>query len=172
MTSSRLVDMLGRTYGRLTVIARAGSDGGGRASWRCRCACGFEKVVRGENLRRGRSTSCGCLTRELAAALYLTRKPSLTPLSESARRARRPASPASLLDASQDRPVVPAKARVAVPVRALGATERAAIAAAVSAGKITRIERGEWPDASRPELLRGPLRRRAEHMRAMAERAV
>jgi transcriptional regulator with XRE-family HTH domain len=41
----------------------------------------------------------------------------LTPLSESALRARRPASPASLLDASQDRPATPAKARVAAAVR-------------------------------------------------------
>lgn len=43
--------------------------------------------------------------------------PTLTPLSESALRARRPASPASLLDASQDRPITPAKARVAAAVR-------------------------------------------------------
>lgn len=45
--------------------------------------------------------------------------PSLTPLSESARRARRPAPPAILMDASQERPVASAKARVAVAVRAL-----------------------------------------------------
>jgi hypothetical protein len=43
--------------------------------------------------------------------------PILTRLSESALRARRPASPTSLLDASQDRPVTSAKARVAAAVR-------------------------------------------------------
>ena len=43
--------------------------------------------------------------------------PTLTPLSEKALRARRPASPASLLDASQDRPVAPGKARAAAAVR-------------------------------------------------------
>jgi hypothetical protein len=58
---------------------------------------------------------------EEATARVLTGRapvpPTLTPLSESARRARRPASPASLLDASQDHPVAPAKARVAAAVR-------------------------------------------------------
>jgi hypothetical protein len=58
---------------------------------------------------------------EEATARVLTGRapvpPILTPLSEGARRARRPASPASLLDASQDRPVAPAKARVAAAVR-------------------------------------------------------
>lgn len=58
---------------------------------------------------------------EEATARVLTGRapvpPILTPLSESARRARRPAPPASLLDASQDRPVAPAKARVAAAVR-------------------------------------------------------
>ena len=43
--------------------------------------------------------------------------PTLTPLSEKALRARRPASPASLLDASQDRSVAPGKARAAAAIR-------------------------------------------------------
>jgi hypothetical protein len=47
----------------------------------------------------------------------MRKSPILTPLSERALRARRPAPPAALLDALQDRPVVPAKARVAAAVR-------------------------------------------------------
>ena len=43
--------------------------------------------------------------------------PRLTPLSERALHARRPAPPASLLEASQDRPLIPARARVAAAVR-------------------------------------------------------
>lgn len=35
--------------------------------WGCRCTCGTEKRVFGPSLTRGRSTSCGCLARELTA---------------------------------------------------------------------------------------------------------
>jgi hypothetical protein len=49
--------------------------------------------------------------------------PHLTPLSETALHARRPAPPNSLLDASQDRSVSSAKARVGVAVRARRTTD-------------------------------------------------
>ena len=33
-------DMTGQTFGRLTVLARAGTDRDRKATWLCRCACG------------------------------------------------------------------------------------------------------------------------------------
>lgn len=64
----RAVDLVGRAFGRLTVIARAGSTDRAprRPLWRCRCSCGQERVVLGASLLAGRTRSCGCLRADLA----------------------------------------------------------------------------------------------------------
>jgi hypothetical protein len=54
------LDLEGRTFGRLLVLGRAGSDRHGKALWRCACACGKEVVTNTTQLRRGRTASCGC----------------------------------------------------------------------------------------------------------------
>lgn len=56
---TRLVDLTGRTFARLTVLRRAGRIGD-KATWVVRCECGNAKVVRGEGLRDGSTKSCGC----------------------------------------------------------------------------------------------------------------
>lgn len=64
-----LIDETGHTYGRLTVVKKAGSRRSGgrlRAMWLCRCDCGNETVVFGGNLRDGSSTSCSCYQKETA----------------------------------------------------------------------------------------------------------
>lgn len=66
--------MIGRTFGRLTVIVRVSSPPGSRAQrkrikWMCMCLCGSVKVVLNEHLLSGRSSSCGCLRRELMGAI-------------------------------------------------------------------------------------------------------
>lgn len=66
---SRLIDMTGRRYGRLTVIERAPRDSK-TAYWLCRCDCGTVKVISGESIRAGHSKSCGCLSREVAAKTH------------------------------------------------------------------------------------------------------
>lgn len=55
-----LIDLTDQTFGRLTVIEREGSAPCGEATWRCRCGCGNETVVRSSVLRHGLATSCGC----------------------------------------------------------------------------------------------------------------
>lgn len=64
-----LIDLVGQTFGRLTVICRAANDPrfGDRAAWRCRCVCGRATDVVGKSLRRGLTRSCGCLHDEVAA---------------------------------------------------------------------------------------------------------
>lgn len=54
-------DLLGGTFGRLTVIGFAGYTDRNAALFRCRCECGNETVVVGSDLRRGKVRSCGCL---------------------------------------------------------------------------------------------------------------
>jgi hypothetical protein len=61
------VDMTGQRFGRLVVQRRAGSAPNGRATWRCRCDCGQEHTVRGDVLRQGMTSSCGCIGAEVRA---------------------------------------------------------------------------------------------------------
>lgn len=66
---SKLADMHGKRFGRLTVIGRAPrpmffiNEG---AWWTCRCDCGFVGDFFGGNLRRGCTKSCGCLRKDAA----------------------------------------------------------------------------------------------------------
>ena len=62
---SRLIDLTGRTFGRLTVIRKAGRSKTGTMKWLCKCECGNESITRSDNLRNGRAQSCGCLRREV-----------------------------------------------------------------------------------------------------------
>jgi hypothetical protein len=56
---TRLIDLTGGKFGRLTVIERAEKNIN-EAAWRCVCSCGNETIVRGHALRRGQTQSCGC----------------------------------------------------------------------------------------------------------------
>jgi hypothetical protein len=62
--STRL-NLLGRRFGRLTVVADVGNDGQRSSSWRCLCECGGSTISRGSNLINGSAQSCGCLRTEL-----------------------------------------------------------------------------------------------------------
>lgn len=56
--------MVGRKWGRLTVLSRAGSPPQKNVTWLCRCDCGNEVIVVGNYLRSGDTKSCGCLWRD------------------------------------------------------------------------------------------------------------
>lgn len=56
----KLVDLTGERFDYLLVIERAGSDKNKKATWLCKCDCGNEVVVRGNDLRQGKVHSCGC----------------------------------------------------------------------------------------------------------------
>ena len=55
------LDRVGMRYGRLEVIEHKGKDNRGKHLWLCKCDCGKEKIVVGDNLSSGKSKSCGCL---------------------------------------------------------------------------------------------------------------
>lgn len=53
------VDLVGKVFGRLTVVEKAGNLGI-KTAWLCRCECGTTKVVRTYHLIRNAVVSCGC----------------------------------------------------------------------------------------------------------------
>jgi hypothetical protein len=59
-TNPRFKDRTGLRYGRLTVLAYAGER-----CWLCRCDCGLELTVKGNNLTSRNTRSCGCLQAEM-----------------------------------------------------------------------------------------------------------
>lgn len=62
---SRLIDLTGQRFGRLTVLEKVQSYNT-NAMWLCKCECGNTIKTLGTTLRRGESKSCGCLRRELS----------------------------------------------------------------------------------------------------------
>lgn len=62
----RYEDLTGRRFGRLLVKRRYERES--RATyWLCECDCGNGVVVRGGNLRIGKTKSCGCLKNEASS---------------------------------------------------------------------------------------------------------
>lgn len=61
--SSRMRDLSGCRFGRLTVLGFKGRDGR-QWWWWCLCDCGNVCEVTGDPMRRGRTKSCGCYARE------------------------------------------------------------------------------------------------------------
>ena len=57
-------DETGNIYGRLTVIKKDGKCKGGHITWFCECECGNIISVRGCDLRKGHTKSCGCYRSE------------------------------------------------------------------------------------------------------------
>ena len=55
------LDLTGKTYGRWAVITKVI----GTKKWLCKCTCGTQKEVLQCNLTTGKTTSCGCLKKEL-----------------------------------------------------------------------------------------------------------
>ena len=63
---SRLIDLTGKRFGRLTVLRRD-TYTAEEPYWVCECDCGEIASVAGYNLRKGLTRSCGCLRREKTA---------------------------------------------------------------------------------------------------------
>lgn len=78
MPKQRFRNLRGRKFGKLKVIAYAGTDrnrslangedsskeGNGRCRWLVGCECGKQKLVFASNLLSGRTRSCGCAARK------------------------------------------------------------------------------------------------------------
>lgn len=64
------LDLIGQRFTRLTVLEYADEEhqiyynGRHKVTWKCQCDCGNICYVTTENLRRGDTPSCGCITRK------------------------------------------------------------------------------------------------------------
>lgn len=65
-------NLVGYTFGRLTVLRPTDDRSGGCVMWLCRCTCGTEKPVRTDHLTKRKVRSCGCLMRETCIARSTT----------------------------------------------------------------------------------------------------
>ena len=58
------IDLTGQRFGRLVVLDFFDYDHNHKALWKCQCDCGNQKVVRANELRAGKTQSCGCLHKQ------------------------------------------------------------------------------------------------------------
>lgn len=65
---SKLIDLTGQKFGRLTVLKRSedyiSKSREKTVQWECQCDCGNICIVSGRGLKSGKTQSCGCLRRE------------------------------------------------------------------------------------------------------------
>jgi hypothetical protein len=70
---TKLTNLAGITFGRLTVIAHShviATKSGTKHYWKCKCSCGNYVIVRGDGIKRYQS--CGCKQREVARVTMTT----------------------------------------------------------------------------------------------------
>jgi hypothetical protein len=70
MTKS--MNLIGERFNRLLVIDLGNKSKSGQKTWFCKCDCGNFKEIRHGDLRNGRSTSCGCIQKEMLKQRFRT----------------------------------------------------------------------------------------------------
>lgn len=78
---SKRLELTGQRFGRFFVKSFAYMRPNG-SYWNCRCECGVEKIVRGGDLNKGATLSCGCLGIERRAVANTIHGKSKTPTFE------------------------------------------------------------------------------------------
>lgn len=63
--------MVGKRFGQLTVKSLLDERRHGQKVYDCVCDCGNSSIVLGANLRKGNSTSCGCLRKKTCSTRML-----------------------------------------------------------------------------------------------------
>lgn len=69
------LNLVGRVFGRLTVVRRDASNRHGQASWECRCSCGRISHVVSAKLVNGNTWSCGCARVERILRCVANKRP-------------------------------------------------------------------------------------------------
>lgn len=60
-SEANLKSLIGQRFGKLLVINRVENDRFGHVNYKCKCDCGGITIVDAGNLRRGTTSSCGCI---------------------------------------------------------------------------------------------------------------
>ena len=68
MNMTKVINLIGGTFGRLTVLSRDQNTKAGKARWKCRCFCGSLVSIVGSSLISGLTRSCGCLQKDIVSA--------------------------------------------------------------------------------------------------------
>ncbi len=53
-------NLLGKKFGRLTVVCFAKNSSLGKTMWACLCDCGNKRIIESSHLQTGNTKSCGC----------------------------------------------------------------------------------------------------------------
>lgn len=68
---NKLVDLIGKRFGKLTVLSRYIGTDPTRTMWLCRCDCGNETTAESYSLKTGKKKSCGCYSIETTSKARL-----------------------------------------------------------------------------------------------------
>lgn len=77
---SKMKDLTGQSFGRLTVLQMLPSEANSRIHCRCLCECGNIVDVASTNLKQGKTLSCGCYKNETTPIAHKTHGESHTRL--------------------------------------------------------------------------------------------
>lgn len=77
--STRIINLIGRRYGRLVVTEYVDTTKRRKCRWLCKCDCAAIKIVQGSNLNSGHTQTCGCSWREAKIKRNTTHGQSHTP---------------------------------------------------------------------------------------------
>lgn len=76
MFQNQFENLTGQKFNHLTILEYAGRDNSNIPLWKCQCDCEAKTIIisRGADIKRGRTTSCGCIRSigEEKIALLLT----------------------------------------------------------------------------------------------------
>ena len=67
----KIKDRKGIRYGHLIVIEFSHMDYNIKSNWLCKCDCGKEIIITGNNLRSGNTKSCGCFQKRKNHPRYI-----------------------------------------------------------------------------------------------------
>ncbi len=67
---SKVEDLTGQKFGKLTVKERVENDKNGGARWLCECECNNKKIISAKHLKSQKIQSCGCLVKETTSNLF------------------------------------------------------------------------------------------------------
>ena len=88
MANTKL-DIIGKTFSRLTVLKQFGKSKNGHLMFLCKCECGNEKLIIGSSLVYGDTKSCGCLSREKAYIMGINHGIAMREISRNPKRIER-----------------------------------------------------------------------------------